>query len=133
LARALASCTSLRFLELGFPVVGSMPIQDLLALLAALPIELLSIRITSILASIDNSDDFGSSVFDGLRLLPNLLAVITEFDSMFNDYKYKIPHVVVWGLQHYTLWPPAYQQLPPEAPVFRYRPYRQSYTSFLDA
>jgi hypothetical protein len=84
LAQVLSSCTSLRFLRLGFPIVGSMPAPDLIFLLAPLPIEFLSLESPSNYQDDYGDDyalpeDFGFDLIDSLHLLPGLSVIKIRF------------------------------------------------------
>jgi hypothetical protein len=69
LLRALP-CTSVRFLQLGWPIVGSIQLRQLFGYLASLPVEFLSL-----LSPISSWD----GLIDCLPLLPSALAINVAF------------------------------------------------------
>jgi hypothetical protein len=121
LLRALASCTSVRFLQLSSPVLDATKIgyRELFELLAPLPIEFLSLfSVTS--AELDD-------LIDSLSLLPSLLAIHSNHKDPYEVIK-KFDHLPV-AFEYYlgtTIWPPPFENLSWRArELFRYRPYRK--------
>jgi hypothetical protein len=124
LAQALTSCLSLRFLQLGFPVL-SMPVPQQFELLEPIPIECLYLS-PDYMCSRDQSKSY-STLIDNLHLLPNLLVLMCS-NWTYNDYdrlNSKFPRLAVGGPAT-NIWPPTYARLSPETQaLFKYRPYRE--------
>jgi hypothetical protein len=120
ITETLTSCTSVRFLQLGFPILHSMPIRELFGLLARLPIELLCLEPTN---SIRN---FYRDMSDNLHLLPKLKMLMIDLkEPHVRLLKSKYGNLLVEGLGDHVLWPPVYSMLSPEAKaLFKDRPYR---------
>jgi hypothetical protein len=103
-------------------------IHDLFELLPPLPIEILSINNPLPLG-------FERLLADSLPLFPALLLVmLPSLNREFNVVKSKCKHLLLEASDHhhFSIWPPMYQKLSPEAQaIFRYRPYVRHYSFVL--
>jgi hypothetical protein len=127
LANAMASCTSLRFLRLSYYLtLDFMALHDLFMLLAHLPIEFLSFRG---IPRVDR-DSFTSDLMDNFHLFPRLSVIEARLNMGGTlRLKSKFIQLVIEALGgvNYSVWPPIYHQLSPEAQaVFEHRTYRTS-------
>jgi hypothetical protein len=117
--RALPTCTSLRFLQLGRPMVGCMELRKVFELLAPLPIEFLSV-----MSPLPSSDE----LIDSLLLLPSVLAIHAYYRnedlqlirSKLKDVEFEAYPSISGGD-----WPRPFHRLAPRIQeIFRYRSYR---------
>jgi hypothetical protein len=121
----LTLCTSLRFLQLGNPDLGSMALHQLFELLAPLPIEFMSL-----LGEPFFSAGFDSESLDSLRHLPLLVFMLqynhpnfVQIESELHDY-----FLVEGQADDPAMWPPRYYKLSRKAQaIFEYRSYRAEY------
>jgi hypothetical protein len=121
LLQAVSSCTLVRFLQLGSPVLGNTNFRKHFELLARLPIEFLGVR---------SLVQFSDELIDSLSLFPKLLAInlyhLSE-DSQLVRSKFDSLPVVFEHILAELHWPPLFEELSPRAQeLFRDRPYRTS-------
>jgi hypothetical protein len=127
LIEALSSCTSLRFLRIGHPILQSVTLRKLFKLLSHLSIELISFdRMYHVTRS--NFEWFR----DSLHLLSNLSVLMVCIKP--HDLSYVKPKldslVTVTREMGRESWPPAYGKLPLKAQaIFTDRPYRTYFFS----